>query len=52
MANCLYNNSNITPKFIGYSHWFEVPENAPYGDRAGVHKDFPARALYLSLIHI
>ena len=49
MANCLYNNSNITPKFIGYSHWFEVPENAPYGDRAGVHKDFPARALYESV---
>ena len=49
MANCLYNNSNLKPKFIGYSHWFEVPENAPYGDRAGVHKDFPARALYESV---
>ena len=22
----------IEPKIIGYSHWFEVPENAPYGD--------------------
>ena len=49
MANCLWNNSNITPKIIGYSHWFEVPENAPYGDRSGVHKDFPARALYESV---
>ena len=49
MANCLWNNSNITPKIIGYSHWFEVPENAPYGDRSGVHKDYPARALYESV---
>ena len=49
MANCLWNNSNITPKIIGYSHWFEVPENAPYGERGGVHKDYPARALYESV---
>ena len=46
MANCLHNNTNITPKFIGYSHWFEVPQNAPYGDREGGN---PARALYLSV---
>jgi len=30
IANSIYNNSNIVPKIIGYSHWFEVPENAPY----------------------
>ena len=46
MANCLHNNTNITPKFIGYSHWFEVPQNAPYGDRKGGN---PARALYSSV---
>jgi glycosyltransferase involved in cell wall biosynthesis len=30
IANSVYNNSNIHPKIIGYSHWFELPENAPY----------------------
>jgi len=30
IANCIYNNTNLSPKIIGYSHWFEVPENAPY----------------------
>ena len=30
IANSIFNNSNITPKIIGYSHWFEVPENATY----------------------
>jgi hypothetical protein len=30
IANSIYNSTNITPKIIGYSHWFEVPENAPY----------------------
>ena len=49
IANCLSNNSNLSPKYIGYSHWFEVPQNAPYGDRGGMHKDDPARALYLSV---
>ena len=46
IANCFYNNTNTIPKFIGYSHWFEVPENASYGDREGGN---PARALYLSV---
>ena len=46
IANCFYNNTNILPKMIGYSHWFEVPENASYGDRVGGN---PARALYLSV---
>ena len=32
IANCFHNATNIEPKIIGYSHWFEVPENAPYGD--------------------
>lgn len=30
IANSIFNNSNIGPKIIGYSHWFEVPENANY----------------------
>ena len=30
IANCIYNNSHFRPKIVGYSHWFEVPENAPY----------------------
>ena len=30
IANAVFNNTNITPKIIGYSHWFEVPENAKY----------------------
>lgn len=30
ISNCLHNNSNLYSKIIGYSHWFEVPENAPY----------------------
>ena len=30
IANAIYNNSNLRPKIIGYSHWFEVPQNAPY----------------------
>lgn len=30
IANTIYNNTNLRPKIIGYSHWFEVPQNAPY----------------------
>lgn len=30
IANCVYNNSHFRPKIVGYSHWFEVKENAPY----------------------
>jgi hypothetical protein len=30
IANCIYNNSHFRPKIVGYSHWFEVKENAPY----------------------
>jgi len=30
IANCVFNNTHFRPKIIGYSHWFEVPKNAPY----------------------
>lgn len=30
IVNCIYNNTHLRPKIVGYSHWFEVPENAPY----------------------
>jgi len=30
ITNVIYNNTHLQPKIIGYSHWFEVPENAPY----------------------
>jgi hypothetical protein len=30
IANVVYNNTHLRPRLIGYSHWFEVPENAPY----------------------
>lgn len=30
IANVVYNNTNLRPKIIGYSHWFEVSQNAPY----------------------
>lgn len=30
IANSIYNNSHFRPKIVGYSHWFEVKENAPY----------------------
>ena len=35
LSNMFVNEfKSINPKFIGYCHWFEVPQNAPYGDRA------------------
>jgi len=30
LANVFYNSTNLTPKFVGYCHWFEVPENTAY----------------------
>jgi len=30
IANCVFNNTHFRPKIVGYSHWFEVPQNAPY----------------------
>jgi len=34
LANAIYNNTNMRPKFIGgYCHWFEVDENTAYSER-------------------
>ena len=34
IANAIYNNTNMRPKFIGgYCHWFEVDENTAYPER-------------------
>ena len=34
IANAIYNNTNMRPKFIGgYCHWFEVDENTAYSER-------------------
>ena len=30
LSNLLTNSTNISPKIIGYSHWFEVKENSNY----------------------
>ena len=30
IVNSIYNNTNIYPNIIGYSHWFELPENVQY----------------------
>ena len=30
IANIIYNNTHLQPKIIGYSHWFEIPENTAY----------------------
>ena len=30
LKNLLYNNTNINPKFIGYTHWTEFPEITNY----------------------
>lgn len=30
IANVIYNSTHLAPKMIGYCHWFEVAENAPY----------------------
>ena len=53
IANCFHNGTNIEPKIIGYSHWFEVPENAPYGDGAEDYRvnpsNNPVRAIDLSV---
>ena len=52
IANCLNNNSNLSPKFIGYSHWFEVPQNAPYGDRGGDQPAKVRRLLWIGAIKL
>jgi hypothetical protein len=30
IANVIHNSTHLMPKIIGYCHWFEVKENAPY----------------------
>lgn len=30
MANAIVNSTHLNPKFMGYCHWFEVPENTAY----------------------
>ena len=30
IANVIHNSTHLIPKIIGYCHWFEVAENAPY----------------------
>lgn len=30
LANVMGNSTNLSPKFVGYCHWFEVPENTAY----------------------
>jgi hypothetical protein len=30
IANVIHNSTHLMPKIIGYCHWFEVAENAPY----------------------
>ena len=30
LSNMFVNETNINPKFIGYCHWYEVPENTAY----------------------
>ena len=30
LSNMFVNETNISPKFIGYCHWYEVPENTAY----------------------
>lgn len=37
LSNFFYNNTNITPKIIGYCHWFEVDENTSYEKRMLMH---------------
>ena len=33
MSNLLENDTNITPKYVGYCHWYEVNENTNYSKR-------------------
>ena len=33
MTNLLENDTNISPKYVGYCHWYEVDENTNYGKR-------------------
>ena len=33
MSNLLENDTNISPKYVGYCHWYEVNENTNYSKR-------------------
>jgi len=33
MSNLLENDTNISPKYVGYCHWYEVDENTNYSKR-------------------
>jgi len=33
ITNLLENDTNISPKYVGYCHWYEVDENTNYGKR-------------------
>ena len=37
LSNMFVNETNINPKFIGYCHWFEVPENTAYAKTMLMH---------------
>ena len=37
LSNMFSNETNISPKFIGYCHWFEVPENTAYAKSMIMH---------------
>ena len=37
LSNFFYNSTNLEPKIVGYSHWFEINENSPYQKRLFLH---------------
>ena len=37
LSNMFVNETNINPKFIGYCHWYEVPENTAYAKSMLMH---------------
>jgi hypothetical protein len=37
IKNVLYNSTNERPAFVGYSHWWEVPENTAYAETMLMH---------------
>jgi glycosyltransferase involved in cell wall biosynthesis len=37
LSNMFVNETNINPKFIGYCHWYEVPENTAYAKKMLMH---------------
>jgi glycosyltransferase involved in cell wall biosynthesis len=37
LSNMFANETNLNPKFIGYCHWYEVPENTAYSKKMLMH---------------